>query len=314
MDEHLRKYWWIVGAVVVAVCAVLFAKTTNHVIEAFALADSAKAKKRAPKKATTRRTAALTGRSKAGQPLEDRNMFCSDCVIEEEVPEATVADGDTVPLSSLPLRLVATSVATSQTYSYATVRNTSSLHQGAYGVDDVIPNAGPIREIRYKYIHFLNKSSNRVEKLSLVDEAKAVRPTTRTASKPTRRPSTGKKDAMSDLINEGVKKTGDNEYEVDRALVNKITENPLVASKGARIVPAIKGGKPNGFRLYAIRPSSVYAKLGIKNGDTIHAINGFELNDMSKGFEIYSKLKSASNLSVTLTRRGKPVNLNYTIR
>ena len=80
------------------------------------------------------------------------------------------------------------------------------------------------------------------------------------------------------------------------------------------MVPSVKNGKANGFKLYAIRPSSVYSKLGLSNGDTIHAINGFELTSMDKALEVYTKVKEVNNLTVSVTRRGKPTTLNYSIR
>ena len=50
------------------------------------------------------------------------------------------------------------------------------------------------------------------------------------------------------------------------------------------------------------------------NGDTLHAVNGFELNSMDKALEVYTKVRESSSLSVSITRRGKPVTLNYTIK
>ena len=35
---------------------------------------------------------------------------------------------------------------------------------------------------------------------------------------------------------------------------------------------------------------------------------------MDKAMEVYSKVRDASSLQVNVTRRGKPVTLNYTIR
>jgi general secretion pathway protein C len=119
---------------------------------------------------------------------------------------------------------------------------------------------------------------------------------------------------MSAAIDSGIKKLDDTTFEVDRALVDKLLANPLAASKGARVTPSIKNGKPNGIKLYAIRPSSIYSKLGLANGDTIHSINGFELDSLDKGLEVYQKVKDASSLQVSVTRRGKPVNLNYSIK
>ncbi|HEX7704779.1 MAG TPA: hypothetical protein VF403_28760, partial [Kofleriaceae bacterium] len=75
-----------------------------------------------------------------------------------------------------------------------------------------------------------------------------------------------------------------------------------------------KDGKPDGFKLYAIRPSSVYAKLGLQNGDTLQSINGFDLTSADKALEVYTKLREATSLQVSVTRRGKQEQLSYTIR
>jgi general secretion pathway protein C len=97
-------------------------------------------------------------------------------------------------------------------------------------------------------------------------------------------------------------------------MIDKLLANPLAATKGARVTASIKNGKPNGIKLYAIRPSSVYAKLGLANGDTIHSINGNELDSLDKGLEVYQKVKDASSLQVEVTRRGKPMSIHYTIK
>jgi general secretion pathway protein C len=88
----------------------------------------------------------------------------------------------------------------------------------------------------------------------------------------------------------------------------------MALAKGARVVPAVKNGQPDGFKLYAIRPSSVYAKLGLTNGDTLQAINGFQLTSADKALEVYTKLREATQLEVEITRRGKPMTLKYSIR
>ena len=71
------------------------------------------------------------------------------------------------------------------------------------------------------------------------------------------------KDDPQASIDSGIKKIDDNNYEIDKALVDKVLANPMAVAKGARVVPAVKNGKPDGFKLYAIRPCSVYAKLGL---------------------------------------------------
>ena len=126
--------------------------------------------------------------------------------------------------------------------------------------------------------------------------------------------SDGDGDDLQASIDNGIKKIDDSTYEIDKKLVDQVLANPMAVAKGARVVPAVKNGKPDGFKLYAIRPSSVYAKLGLTNGDTIQSINGFELTTADKALEVYTKLREATSLEMEVTRRGKPVTLKYTIR
>ncbi len=315
MQEYVKKYWWLFTPLVVVVCSVFAAKTANNVIEGKFLADSAKPAKR--HRARARRTPSktlATARSKAGEPIAKRNIFCSECKPPEpEVPVGggpAPAPGDEIPKTALPLRLVATNVSSKKKWSFATIRNTDSESQGAYWLEDPIPGAGPVRRIGGKFVDFFNEENKRVERVTLLDK---THPAARkkVASRPTRR---GRRGALSAELDAGIKKIDATTYEIERALVNKLLANPMSVSRGARIVPSIKNGKANGFKLYAIRPSSIYAKLGMMNGDTIHGVNGFNLTSASKALEVYAKVRTASNLSVTVTRRGKPVNLKYSIR
>jgi general secretion pathway protein C len=240
-------------------------------------------------------------------------MFCSSCLPPEPEEDGQVVDSDSPPPTSLPLRLVATNVSTEAQYSFATIQNTNTDRQGAYSIEQEIPEAGAVVRIGPKYVDFQNPKSKRVERISLLTSKPAPRKSTTTT---TSTKSTSKKPSneLMAMVEEGVNKISDTEFELDKKLVDKILENPMAVARGARIVPSIKNGKSNGFKLYAIRPSSVYAKIGLMNGDTLSSINGFELTSPDKALEVYTKLRSATNLSVSATRRGKPITLNYTIK
>jgi S1-C subfamily serine protease len=116
-------------------------------------------------------------------------------------------------------------------------------------------------------------------------------------------------DPLLDMI----EKVDDTHYKVPSKFVDALLANPMGLARGARVVPAMRNGQPDGFKLYAIRPSSTYAKLGFNNGDTIHSINGFELTSADKALEVYTQLRDAKSLTFELTRRGKPVELNIQI-
>lgn len=60
-------------------------------------------------------------------------------------------------------------------------------------------------------------------------------------------------------------------------------------ARAARIVPSVRDGKPHGFKLYAIRPGSIYVVLGLRNGDTITAVNGDDITTPDKALRIYTQ-------------------------
>jgi hypothetical protein len=117
-----------------------------------------------------------------------------------------------------------------------------------------------------------------------------------------------------DVIEHGIRVQKDGSYEISKDLIDKLLANPMAMAKGARVVPAMKDGKTVGFKVYAIRARSLYARLGLENGDTLESINGFELSSAEQALEVYTKLREASSLEASVVRRGKPVTLRYVIR
>jgi general secretion pathway protein C len=305
MQDLIKRYFWVLGAVVVFLCALFAAKAAGHVVEAKFLGDSAKAPRVAAVRPSPSQPAKVA-RSKDGGPFATRNMFCSECT---PPPAAVSADPSQINTTSLPIVLLATMVSTNPKESYATIVNTDNQKQGAYAVGDIVPGAtGAVKSIHYKFIDFEN--SGRIERLVLA----GATPPMVAAAPVQEQPSSDNKDDLQASIDNGIKKLNDNQYEIDKSLVDKVLANPMAVAKGARVVPAVKNGKPDGFKLYAIRPSSVYAKLGLSNGDTLQSINGFELTSADKALEVYTKLREATQLEVEVTRRGKPMTLRYSIR
>lgn len=111
-----------------------------------------------------------------------------------------------------------------------------------------------------------------------------------------------------------VKKTSETEYEIDRNYINETLDNLSQVATQARIVPSFKNGKPNGFKLFSIKPGSVYSHIGMQNGDVIQKINGYEMNSPDKALEIYGKLRESSSVSIELLRRGQPMSFNYNMK
>lgn len=101
---------------------------------------------------------------------------------------------------------------------------------------------------------------------------------------------------------------------IDRALFDRILGDTTMLATSARIVPSIHDGKPEGFKIYAVRPDGIWGRLGFDNGDTIETINGFDMTSPEKALELYTRLRSAAQLTVRIVRRGQPLTLTYEIR
>lgn len=84
--------------------------------------------------------------------------------------------------------------------------------------------------------------------------------------------------------------------------------------KTLRVVPALEDGRAIGFKLYGIRPQGHYARLGLQNGDTITAVNGFEMSSPEKVLEVYVNARKANKFTVDLLRRGEKLTLEYVIK
>ncbi len=92
---------------------------------------------------------------------------------------------------------------------------------------------------------------------------------------------------------------------------------PATFAGDARLVPAVKDGKPHGFKIYAIKPESTVAKLGIRNGDTVLAIAGQPLNSVDDAIAVLSTLhdlKVGQTVTVSIERSTVPTPMVYTIR
>lgn len=101
-------------------------------------------------------------------------------------------------------------------------------------------------------------------------------------------------------------------YKIPRATVDAILADPSFATS-IRIVPVIRVGNPDGVKLFGITPSSVYAAVGLKDGDTLHAVNNRRLTTPDSALEAYLALKTADHLVIELDRRGSPVTISVTV-
>jgi general secretion pathway protein C len=119
---------------------------------------------------------------------------------------------------------------------------------------------------------------------------------------------------VGDDIKKGIQRIGPSEFNVDRGVVDKILENQADLMRQARIVPEQENGKVVGIRLYGVRPDTLLGTLGMENGDRLEKINGFDMASPEKALEAYARLRTADHLTVSVNRRGQPTNIDFNIK
>ena len=82
----------------------------------------------------------------------------------------------------------------------------------------------------------------------------------------------------------------------------------------ARLLPSIKDGKVEGFKVSEVKPNGIFGTVGIKDGDVLLRINDFAIDSPDKAIQSFVTLKGQSRIKLDLIRDGQPTTLNYDIR
>ncbi len=116
-----------------------------------------------------------------------------------------------------------------------------------------------------------------------------------------------------DPLGDTIKRVTDFEFELPRTTMLQIATNVQSGvSLGVRPVAAIRSGLVEGVKVYSIRPGSVWAALGLKNGDTIVSVNSRPIL-MTNLADEFERAKNESSLEASVIRRGSPITLRYSI-
>lgn len=113
---------------------------------------------------------------------------------------------------------------------------------------------------------------------------------------------------------EPVRQLSDDRWVVDNREVEQMRTDMGAVMSQVRVVPNFANGQPDGFKIFAIRPGSLFAKIGLQNGDIVKKINGMEINAPEQAYQAYQLLQNETRLTVDLVRGGGSKSLSYEIR
>jgi general secretion pathway protein C len=304
MELFFRKYFWTVNLVFILLVALLGARTVNLFVES-ALTPVPSGQVSAPQKAKTHEVLASLDLKRLSD-LTGVAVPEPDPIVAE--PTAPVVDPNAAPVKSgMRVKLLGTLVASDKLWSVSSIQDMTNQRSTTYMVGDRIQGA-EVLDIERSRVIILNNGRKEFIDNQPGDGSGAVAAYTPPvpAGPAVQPPGNG--------LGNGIRAVSENDYEVPRTEIDRTLANLNDVAMQARIVPAFKDGQAQGFKLFSIRPDSIYSKIGVQNGDVIKRINGFELNSPEKALEVYTKLKEASRIEIELERNGSSIRKNYTIR
>jgi general secretion pathway protein C len=246
--------------------------------------------------------------------IVEGNIFNSDLRFKKPEPVRPVKSArrvapvaPVVPRVPLDFTLVGTIVG--RTRSFAIIESKKTREQSLYRVGHVFEGGARITDVARNKVMILRGKHGETLKVAYIPNQKGQRgrqalPTARPPVQAAPVPSRGG----------GVRQVSKNQWLLDRQEVDGAIKNlPQLLTK-ARIIPNFNNGKPDGFRIFAISKGSLYAKIGLQNGDILRSVNGIEVKDPKNFLKVFEQLKDESQITVDLVRRNQNETFNYEIR
>ena len=207
-------------------------------------------------------------------------------------------NGTDAKRTDLNVKLWGTAIAADPTQSYAIIEDLAARRQSLYRVGDSILDAATLKHVEWDRV-LLDRSGDE----EVLELASARGPAASAATT-----------AGGAISGERIRKTADDKFVIDRREVEKTVANLNEVFTQARAVPYFEDGKTVGFRVFAIKPGSVFEKIGLQNGDIINRVNGVELTDPTKAISLFTELQNEGHIAVDLQRNKAAKSFSYDIR
>jgi len=239
-------------------------------------------------------------------------------VDESELPASELPDGEVKVLCEDNLRLIGTVVVPGELeQSLAAIVGSDSkagLHRGGGYVE-----GSQIRSIQSDAV-VLQTTSGFCRLAMFEIDPQGAKPVRKpVVPKPkARKPKGPQADRNAGLseaeIAEGIEKVNDTNYNISRAMMNKVLDNAGRLIGIAAVSPKMQDGASLGMEIRGIRSGTLLTKLGIKNGDILESVNGQSLTSTDAALGAYTTLRTSDKFNLSIRRGGKSILINYNLQ
>jgi general secretion pathway protein C len=295
MSALVRSSFQAFTLAMLACACMMVAQTANTVLSGtlFSLPAAQSVPRQEPPPASKASTASLSEKLLArytGLPLTDH-------------PKPAAMLPQNARPSPLAIQLLGTMTSRSPDLSLASLYDSAALRTRTVRVGSTIQQA---EVLSIEHTRVLLSNGGRVEVIEFTSPSSADKTTA--SPLPPSAPA-----GASTGFGSTLRQTGPESYTIRRQDVENTLANLNQVAMQARIVPAFRDGVSQGFKLFAMKPDSLFARLGMQNGDILQRVNGLTLDGPERALEVYARLRSASRIELELDRNGQTLHKTYTV-
>ncbi len=181
---------------------------------------------------------------------------------------------------------------------FALIQKTSSKEERVFRLGDQVYDLGPLVAVK-KEMAEIQSGGSRIKLMTPTAAGEA--------EKTPAQPPAGAPAGLASQVGAG-------SFVVDQRALNAALDNIGQAMTDARLLPSVKDGKVEGFRVSEVKPAGVFGMVGIRNGDVLLRINDFPIDSPEKAIQSFVSLKGQSRIKLDLIRDGQPTTFTYDIR
>ena len=233
-------------------------------------------------------------------PNQENEEPVSVAVIEPKVINNSIVE------SNIPVKLIGTVLSNNPKWSLAVIKFNDNGKRKNLAVGDSILDDIKIHKIKQREV--IVNNNNQLESIKISQKRNF------TNSREMVNPTAGRRQKRSNTENNFIRQMSEDKYAISRDGLDKQMADMGGLLRNIRVAPYSKNGNIVGFKIVSLKSNSVFTNLGLKRGDVINKISGYELNSVEKGLEIFDLLKKSPNFSVELNRKGQNRNFNYTVQ
>ena len=192
--------------------------------------------------------------------------------------------------------------------SFAVFEKVGQRNQKIFKLGEVVFGAGLLKEVgRERAVLGVGERS-----VTFVMEKRKIR----SGAVPTPAPVNGRQGVKTGLAS-GLrysKKTGENRWVISREAVLNALDDMGSVLTSARLTPRVKNGAVEGFLVTEIKPRGIMDAVGLKNGDILKRVNGYEMTSPERAIQVLTALKGETSFDLDIVRNGQPQSFHYEVR